>query len=153
MANDIGHWECDFEFNPDEWFGFIYRIIEIETNREYIGKKQFTKLKRKKIKNRANRKHVRSESNWKKYTSSSNYINESIEKNGVQQYRFIIESLHKTKGSLFYAEVKKQIEEDVMRSLMPDGVTRRYINRFVSSVKFIPPQDHPDEIIHRVKKI
>jgi len=152
MKADIGHWECEFDFNPDEWFGFIYRVLEINTGREYIGKKQFTKLKRKKVKNRKNRKHVRSESNWKEYTSSSNYINESIESNGIEQYKFVIESLHKTKGSLFYAEVKKQIEEDVMRALLPDGVTRKYINRFVSSVKFIPPQDHPDEIKYRVKK-
>ena len=38
---NLGHWEFDSDFSTDEWFGFIYRIIEINTGKEYIGKKQF----------------------------------------------------------------------------------------------------------------
>lgn len=146
--NDIGHWECNFQFNPDEWFGFIYRIIEISTGREYIGKKQFTKTKRKKIKGRKNRKHIKSSSNWKEYTSSSDHINEAILKNNKSNYRFIIESLHKTKGSLHYAEVRSQILEDVLRTRLADG-TRKYFNKQVNAVRYLPPDDNIAEIIHR----
>jgi hypothetical protein len=149
--DDIGHWECNFKFNPDDWFGFIYRVIEIDTGREYIGKKQFTKLKRKIVKGRKNRKHVRSSSNWKTYTSSSTHLNESIEQKGKQNYKFIIESLHKTKGSLHYAEVVAHVYEDVLRQTLPDGVTKKYYNKNVSGIKFIPPNESPDEQSVRTK--
>lgn len=145
---DIGHWECKFQFNPDEWFGFIYRIIEISTGREYIGKKQFTKTKRKKIKGRKNRKHIKSSSNWKEYTSSSDHINEAIQINSMANYRFVIESLHKTKGSLHYAEVRAQILEDVLRTKLSDG-TRKYFNKQVNAVRYLPPDENNEEILHR----
>jgi len=146
---DNGHWQCKFEFNPDDWFGFIYRITELDTGREYIGKKQFTKLKRKKVKGRKNRKHIRSTSDWQVYTGSSNELNDSILKNGIDRYQFEIISLHKTKGSLAYAEVRRQIIENVLCQRMSDGVTRKYFNKYINAVKFIPPVDTPDELTHR----
>jgi len=142
---DIGHWECTFTFNPDEWFGFVYRVIELDTGREYIGKKQFTKVKRKVIKGRQNRKHIKSESNWKTYTSSSTHLNEVITQKGKDNYRFQIQSLHKTKGSLHYAEIVAHVTEDVLRAYLADGVTRKYFNRNINGVKFIPPDELSEE--------
>lgn len=146
---DIGHWQSKFEFNPDDWFGFIYRITELDTGREYIGKKQFTKLKRKKVKGRKNRKHVRSDSDWKTYTGSSNELNDAIKQNGKDRYKFEIISLHKTKGSLAYAEVRRQIVENVLCQRMNDGTTRKYFNKYINAVKFIPPAETLEEIEHR----
>lgn len=146
---DIGHWQCKFEFNPDNWFGFIYRITELDTGREYIGKKQFTKLKRKKVKGRKNRKHIRSTSDWRIYTGSSNELNASILLNGIDRYKFEIISLHKTKGSLAYAEVKRQIFENVLCQRLDDGVTRKYFNKYINAIKFIPPADTDEELQHR----
>lgn len=37
---DIGHWQFKYEFDPAEWYGFVYRITELDTGREYIGKKK-----------------------------------------------------------------------------------------------------------------
>lgn len=133
-----GHWEYPVEIDPSEWFGFIYRIIETDTGKQYIGKKQFWNTKRKIIKNRKNRKKVIFESNWKEYTGSSKLLNESIEKNGIEKYAFMIESLHKSKGSLFYAEVEKQIKENVLREKLNDG-SPKYFNRQIAGVKFVPP--------------
>lgn len=146
---DTGHWQCKFQFNPVEWFGFIYRITELDTGREYIGKKQFTKLKRKKIKGRKNRKHIRSDSNWMEYTGSSNELNEAIEKNGKDKYQFEIISLHKTKGSLAYAEVRRQILENVLCKRLDDGITRKYYNKYINAVKFLPPPETLEESQHR----
>lgn len=141
---DLGHWEFPHEFEITEWFGFIYRIIEKPTGREYVGKKQFFSNRTKAVKGKKNRKHFKKESDWKKYTGSSIELNKSIETLGKENYQFLIESLHKTKGSLHYREVQIQILEDVLRVRMPDG-TRKYYNGHISAVKFIPPAEHIDE--------
>jgi len=149
---DIGHWTCEFDFNPDEWFGFIYRIMELHTGKEYIGKKQFKSLRRKIIKGRVNRKHVISDSNWKTYTGSSEHLNKSIEEFGKDNYLFIIESLHKTRGSLHYAEVQKQVEEDVLRATLLDNRTRKYYNGHIAAIKFIPPAEHSEETKKKMRQ-
>lgn len=138
--NDIGHWQCEFDFDPEQWYGFCYRLINNTTGQEYIGKKQFQSRNRVKVKGRKNRKIVFRQTNWKKYTSSSKYINEEIEEFGLERFTFIILSLHESKGSLVYAEIVLQITENVMREKMSDG-TNRYYNRNVGSVKFIPPDE------------
>jgi len=136
---DTGHWEFPHEFDPADWFGFIYRIIEKDTGREYIGKKQFQSIRRVKLKSRKNRKVVRKESDWKTYTSSSTHLNAAIEEKGISNYQFIIESLHETKGSMYYREVEMQIKEDVLLKELDNG-TPMYYNRQVGSVRFIPPK-------------
>lgn len=38
-----GHWtNLPDDFNPDDWFGFIYLITHNETGRKYIGKNKST---------------------------------------------------------------------------------------------------------------
>jgi hypothetical protein len=136
---DTGHWVFDYDFDPDDWFGFVYRITEIHSGRMYIGKKQFFSTRRVKVKNRKNRKVVIKDSDWKSYTGSSKHLNSAIEEYGKDNYTFSIESLHETKGSLYYQEVKMQIEEDVMLSTFDDG-TPKYYNKQVGAVKFkVPP--------------
>lgn len=149
---DTGHWKFPHEFDPSDWFGFIYRITEIDTGREYLGKKQFTKLRRKTIKNRKNKKHIHSESDWKTYTGSSVELNDAIAAKGKDNYQFEIESLHKTRGSLHYAEVHAQITENVLRETLEDG-SRKYFNKQIAGVKFLPPVLHPEEkIMTRITK-
>lgn len=146
---DLGHWEFPYEFDITEWFGFIYRIVELNTGREYLGKKQFFSNRTKAVKGRKNKKHYKIESDWKKYTSSSVELNKSIELYGKENYKFHIISLHKTKGSLHYREVEMQITEDVLRTRLPSG-TRKYYNGNISAVKFYPPSEHVDEVAMRV---
>ena len=38
---DYGHWITEIDFEPSEWFGFVYEITHVETGRSYIGRKQF----------------------------------------------------------------------------------------------------------------
>ena len=142
---DLGHWEFPHEFDTAEWFGFIYRILELNTGREYLGKKQFFSNRTKAVKGRKNKKHYKIESDWKKYTSSSVELNKSINLYGKENYKFLIISLHKTKGSLHYKEVEMQITEDVLRQRLPSG-TRKYYNGNISAVKFYPPSEHVDEV-------
>lgn len=142
---DTGHWFTSIDFNPNDWFGFIYRITEIDTGRQYIGKKQFTKIRSKTITGRKNRKRIVSESDWRSYTGSSTELNQMIFSKGKDNYIFVIESLHKTRGSLHYAEIDLQIKEDVLRSLLADGQTRKFYNRHINAVKFLPPKEHSEE--------
>lgn len=153
---DTGHWIFNKEFDIDEWFGFVYRIIELDTGREYVGKKQFHEYRRKAVKGRKNKIKIKKESDWKLYTGSSTELNIAINETGIQNYKFIIESLHKTRGSLYYAEVHTQITEDVLRVKLEDGVTKKYFNKQVAGVKFIPPTECAEEtkmkISHSLKK-
>jgi len=142
---DLGHWEFSCEFEPTEWFGFVYRIIDLTTMQEYIGKKQFFFTVRKVVRGRKNRKVVKKESDWRTYTSSSAHVNAAIELKGKENFLFKIESLHKTKGSLSYAEVQTQLFEDVLCAKLDDGVTPKFYNRQIPGIKFIPPEEHSEE--------
>jgi hypothetical protein len=142
---DIGHWIFPEEFNIDEWFGFIYRIVECDTGKEYIGKKQFHQYLRKTVKGKKNKKRIKKESEWKSYTGSSELLNQCISSKGKENYLFYIESLHKTRGSLVYEEVRKQIFEDVLRAKLPNQSTPKYFNRHIGAIKFIPPEEHSEE--------
>lgn len=141
---ETGHWVFPHDFEQGDWFGFLYRITELPTGMEYVGKKQFGRHLRVKVKGRTNKKKVTKESDWRTYTGSSIRLNEAIKINGIDKYRFEIISLHKTRASLVYAEVRLQIIEEVLRSKLPDG-SRKYYNGLIASVKFIPPDDDPEE--------
>jgi len=127
---DYGHWQYSKEFNSDDWFGFVYRIVDLSNNMEYIGKKQFIKTRRKVVKNRKNRKVIKSDSDWRSYTGSSVVLNEQIQLKGKEKFSFHIMSLHKTKASLSYGEVEAQIHADVLRAKLPDG-NKKYYNKMV----------------------
>ena len=150
MTNDYGHWKFPSEFDPDDWFGFIYRIVHKPTGKHYVGKKQFHAYTRKKIKGRKNRKRVIRESKWRTYTGSSKHLNSDIEDFGMDQFSFTIESLHETRGSLFYAEVEKQVTENVLRETLDNG-ERKYYNGHIGSVKFLPPLETLKETQYNIK--
>lgn len=149
---DRGHWLFPIDFVVEDWFGFIYRIIDTENNKHYVGKKQFFSHRTKKVVNRKNKKHYLVESNWKKYTGSSTNVNEAIEAKGKDKFVFIIESLHRSKSSLHYAEVKLQIDDDVLRARYPNG-ERKFYNGVISGVKFLPPNLTNDELNMRISSI
>jgi hypothetical protein len=142
---DNGHWQYPVSIDFEEWFGFIYRIVEISTGREYIGKKQFKSYTKKRVAGKKNKKSVIKESDWKKYTGSSTHLNAAIAEHSMTNYVFFIESLHATKGSLFYAEVDKHVKENVLRQRLADGITPKFYNRQISGVRFIPPVESINE--------
>ena len=60
---DNGHWIYPDLIDINEWFGFIYRIVELDTGRQYIGKKQFwSKVTKPPLKGRKNKRRSRKES-------------------------------------------------------------------------------------------
>lgn len=148
---DMGHWQYPGDFNPDDWFGFIYRVINTTTGQHYIGKKQFRSTRRKVVKDRKARKIVKSDSGWRGYTSSSTHLNEAIQSLGKHCFVFLIERLCKTKASLHYSEVEYQINEDVLRAKLPNG-EKKYLNKMIANMRFIPPDLTMDEQSHQVRQ-
>ena len=130
---DYGHWDItEFgEFDPSDFFGFIYEIEEIATGRCYIGKK-FFRHKRKKTK--ADKSKTK-ESDWKEYTSSCEPLKESIEQQGKDKFTFRIVSLCSGRCQLTYEENQLQFTKDVLRSRLPNG-ERKYFNKTIGHLLF-----------------
>jgi len=116
------------QYNIDDYYGFVYIIIEKNTNKKYIGKKFFWNKKiLPKTKTRKTRKRVLVESDWRDYYGSSSEVQQLVEQNGVDNYRRIILKLCKSKGECSYYELKYQLETDAL--LKPD----EYYNAFVGA--------------------
>lgn len=130
---DYGHWDITQfgEFDPNEFFGFIYEIEEIATGRRYIGKK-FFRHKRKKTK--ADRSKTK-ESDWREYTSSCVPLQESIELQGKDKFTFRMISLCSGRCQLTYEENQIQFARDVLRSRLPNG-ERMYFNKTIGHLLF-----------------
>ena len=62
----------------NDYYGFVYRIINKVNGREYIGRKYFWQFRTPKGKKRK----VKSESDWKKYYGSCPELKEEIRKIG-----------------------------------------------------------------------
>ena len=74
----------------NDFFGYVYRIINLQNGREYIGRKYFSKFRTPKGKKRK----VKSESDWKKYYGSCPELKEEIGKIGRENFSRTILSLH-----------------------------------------------------------
>jgi len=90
--------------------GFVYVIISQVTSRCYIGRKYFFSHRKKK----GAARRSKAESDWKVYYGSNKVLLEEIEKNGRENYKRIILSLHSTKGDVNYEEVKQQFLQNVL---------------------------------------
>lgn len=130
---NYGHWDItqSGEFDPSDFFGFIYEIEEIATGKCYIGKK-FFRHKRKKTK--ADKSKTK-ESDWKEYTSSCEPLKEAIELQGKDKFSFRIVSLCSGRCQLTYEENQLQFTRDVLRARLPNG-DRKYFNKTIGHLLF-----------------
>tara|TARA_B100001057_G_C22776882_1_gene921975 strand:- start:37 stop:447 length:411 start_codon:yes stop_codon:yes gene_type:complete len=104
-----------FNSTPEDYQGFVYEIVELDTGRKYIGKKNFWKPKTLPItKTRRRRVRTRVESDWKNYFGSSEKVNSLVESKGNEGFRKVILRLCKTKGEMSYFETKLQFDNDVL---------------------------------------
>ena len=86
-----------------DFFGFVYRITNLQSGKQYIGRKYFYQFR----KPRGESRKVRSESDWKKYYGSSDELNTDRKSLGNECFRREIISLHTTKGCVNYEETKQ----------------------------------------------
>lgn len=127
----VGHWICRFNFNPDEFVGFIYEITNLVSGKKYIGRKNLTSTRRKQVKQKTDptkKKTVRvtKASDWESYTSSSAQLNADIVALGKDKFRFEILTAYKTKSELAYGEVYEIIQRGALTKYMPNGEPAYY---------------------------
>ena len=106
----------------DSFFGYVYRITNIQNGRQYIGRKYFTQRR----KPRGGKRKVTSESDWKSYYGSSAELKDDIKKFGHSIFRREIISLHKTLGKVNYEETKQLFLNNVLMETLDDGTPAYY---------------------------
>ena len=106
----------------DNFFGFVYRITNLQSGKQYIGRKYFTQRR----KSGNSRRKRTSESNWKAYYGSSKELTEDRKLLGNQAFRREIISLHKTAGKVNYEETRQLFIHNVLTEENSDGTPAYY---------------------------
>ena len=106
----------------DDFFGFVYRITNLQTGKQYIGRKYFTQRR----KPRGGKRRVTSESDWKKYYGSSPELKEDVKRCGKSIFRREIISLHKTLGKTNYEETRQLFLNNVLTESLDNGEPAYY---------------------------
>ena len=106
----------------NSFFGYVYRITNLQNGRQYIGRKYFVQ----KRKPRGGKRRVTSESDWKKYYGSSPELKEDIKHYGKNNFRREIISLHETLGKVNYEETKQLFLHNVLIESLDNGEPAYY---------------------------
>ena len=107
-----------------DFFGYVYRITNLQTGKQYIGRKYFTQ--RRKPRSGKGKRRVTSESDWKKYYGSSKELKDDVKKFGRSIFRREIISLHQTLGKVNYEETKQLFLNNVLMEALDDGTPAYY---------------------------
>ena len=103
-------------------FGFVYRITNVRTGKQYIGRKYFWQFRKPRNKNR----RVKSESDWKRYYGSSDELNQERILLGNDQFRREILSVQPTKGKVNFEETRQLFLNSVLTECLTDGTPAYY---------------------------
>jgi group I intron endonuclease len=140
MISDT-HW-MGIEDEYLEYAGFVYKIINKQNNKAYIGKKNFyRRMKRALI-----------ESDWKKYQSSSVELKKDIKKHGKEGFEFYVLAHCKTRQELNELEVAMQFNANVLHARMEDG-SFAYYNKNIMSKYYQPADPDTEEYKTKCKNI
>jgi hypothetical protein len=113
---------------PENTFGFIYIITNLETDKFYIGKKQLISVTNKKLGKKelleqpikpgrkVTKKKVTSESDWLNYWGSNKILLDDIKQLGYDKFEREIIHICQTKKLLTYYEAKYQMQSNVLSS-------------------------------------
>ena len=105
-----------------DYYGFVYRITNTNTQKSYIGRKYFVQ----KRKPKGGKRRVTSESDWKKYYGSSEDLKQDIRRDGKDSFRREIISLHTTLGKVNYEETRQLFLNNVLTEALDDGTPKYY---------------------------
>ena len=94
----------------NDLYGFVYRITNLQSGKQYIGRKYFWSFRKPRGKSR----RVKSESDWKKYYGSSDELNAERREIGNASFKREILSVHRTKGRVNYEETRQLFLNNVL---------------------------------------
>ena len=118
----------------NDYYGFCYLLTDLENGKQYIGRKYFYSVRKKK----GIRKKVRSESDWKSYYSSSKKVQQIVQESGPNRFKREILSLYIKKGQVNYNETKLLFNHNVLEALNHRGERLYYndniMNRYFSTI-------------------
>ena len=118
----------------NDYFGFCYLLTDLENGKQYIGRKYFYSIRKKK----GIRKKVRSESDWKSYYSSSKKVQQIVQESGPNRFKREILGLWKKKGQVNYNETKLLFNHNVLETINHRGEKLYYndniMNRYFSTL-------------------
>lgn len=119
----------EFNLNETEAIAFVYKITNLLTDRQYIGKKLFYTHKYKMVNKK--RKKIRVESDWKDYWSSSEELKKDIQELGKENFKREILLLANSKGTVNYLEARMQMDLRVLENpnLYYNGIINCRVNR------------------------
>tara|TARA_B100000131_G_scaffold45999_1_gene41007 strand:- start:380 stop:856 length:477 start_codon:yes stop_codon:yes gene_type:complete len=107
-----------------DFFGYVYRITNLQSGKKYIGRKYFTQ--RRKPRSGKSKRRVTSESDWKKYYGSSPELKADVKRLGKEKFKREIISLHETLGKVNYEETKQLFLNNVLIEALDDGSPAYY---------------------------
>lgn len=132
-------WIVEEEDLPGKYFGFIYKITNLDNGKFYIGRKNFrTRRKRRfgkreiaKMEDKRGRKYewVIKESDWKTYNSSNKFLKEDI-KAGASIKKEILH-LVEDEIQMTYWETKYQFKNSVLEN---DTYNDNILGRFYRKI-------------------
>lgn len=108
---------------PEGSYGFVYKIKNNISGKEYIGKKFFYSSKTKQLKGK--KKRVKVESDWKSYYGSNEELKNDVKTLGPENFSREILTLCSNKGECSYYETKFQFQYDVL--LKPENFYNTWI--------------------------
>jgi len=106
----------------DGQFGFVYRITNLQSGKQYIGRKYFVQ----KRKPRNSRRKRTSESNWKTYYGSSKELTEDRKLLGSEYFKREILSTHGTAGQVNFEETRQLFLNNVLTERLTDNTPAYY---------------------------
>ncbi len=117
-----------------DYYGFCYLLTDLENGKQYIGRKYFYSIRKKK----GIRKKVKSESDWKSYYSSSKKVKQIVLESGHNRFKREILSLYIKKGQVNYNETKLLFQHNVLEAKDNNGEKLYYndniMNRYFSTI-------------------
>ena len=106
----------------NDQFGFVYRITNLQTGKQYIGRKYFWQ----KRKPRGGKRRVTTESDWKRYYGSSDELKADRKLLGNQLFKREILSTHPTGGKVNFEETRQLFLNNVLTETLTDGTPAYY---------------------------
>ena len=97
-----------------EFYGFVYLITNLQTDKKYIGKKFFYSARTKVLKGKKKRYKIASD--WQTYYGSNTELQTDVKTLGEKMFLREILHLCKTKGECGYVEAKEQFNRSVLET-------------------------------------